>query len=170
VVWVAILSNEKAQRFYLSNVIFKWQTPSCVKLRNNWRPNNKIPAFYKCYVDDTLSPMPDIETAAVFLSTLNNGHPSIDFRMELEENCQLHFLGMEIIRSGCWLDMKVYRKPMDTGLLLHYHSHMDRRQQSLLNTMLNRAFKLSSTWGLLHQECECVKEIFSQLCYPDKPV
>jgi len=170
VVWVAILSNEKAQRFYLSNIIFKWQTPSCVKLRNNWRPNNKIPAFYKCYVDETLSTMPDVETAAVFLSSLNNSHPSIDFRMELEENRQLRFLGMEIIRSGCWLDIKVYRKPMDTGLLLHYHSHMDGRQRSLLNTMLNRALKLSSTWGLFHQECECVKEIFSQLCYPDKLV
>ena len=132
VVWVTILSNEKAQRFYLSNIIFKWQTPSCVKLMNNWRPNNKIPAFYKCYVDETLSTMPDVETAALFLSTLNNSHPSIDFRMELEENRQLRFLGMEIIRSGCWLDMKVYRKPMDTGLLLHYHSHMDGRQRSLL--------------------------------------
>ena len=61
----------------------------CVKLRNNWRPNNKIPAFYKCYVDDTLSTMPDVETAAVFLSTLHNSHPSIDFRMELEEKALL---------------------------------------------------------------------------------
>ena len=35
---------------------------------------NKMPAFYKRYVDDTLSVMPD----------LNNSHPSIDFTMELE--------------------------------------------------------------------------------------
>ena len=36
--------------------------------------------------------------------------------------------------------------------------------------MLNHAFKLSSTWKLFHQECECLKEIFSQLRYPDKLV
>jgi len=99
---------------------------------------NKMPAFYKRYVDDTLSAMPDVETASDFLATLNNTHPSIDFTMELEVNSRLPFLGMDIIRNGCRLD---------TGLLLHYHSHVDGRyKRSLLNTMLNRAFKLSSTW------------------------
>ena len=45
-----------------------------------------------------------------------------------------------------------------------------RYKRSLLNTMLNRAFKLSSTWKLFHQECERLKEIFSRLRYPDKLV
>ena len=79
---------------------------------------NKMPAFYKRYVDDTLSAMPDFETASEFLTTLNNSHPSINFTMELEENGRLPFLGMDIIRNGCRLDTKVYRKPTDTGLLL----------------------------------------------------
>ena len=132
---------------------------------------NKMPVFYKRYVDDTLSAMPDFETASEFLTTLNNSHPSIDFTMELEENARLTFLGMDIIRNGCRLDTKVYRKPTDTGLLLHYHSHVESRyKRSLLNTMLNRAFKLSSTWKLFHQECEHLKEIFSRLRYPDKLV
>ena len=122
----------------------------------------KMPAFYKHYVDDTLSTMPNEETASEFIMTLNHGHPSINYTMELEENGRLPFLGMEIIRNGCHLDTKVYRKPTDTGLLLHYHSHVDERyKRSLLNTMLNRAFKLSSTWKLFHQECERLKVIFS---------
>ena len=63
----------------------------------------------------------------------------------------------------------MYRKPTDTGLLLHYHSRVDERyKRSLLNTMLNRAFKLSSTWKLFHQECERLKVIFSRLCYPEE--
>ena len=33
--------------------------------------------------------------------------------------------------------------------------------------MLNRAFKLSSTWKFFHEECERLKEIFSRLRYPD---
>ena len=133
---------------------------------------NKMPAFYKRYVDDTLSTMPNEETASEFLMTLNNSHPSINFTMELEENDRLPFLGMDIIRNGCHLDTKVYRKPTDTGLLLlHYHSHVDERyKRSLLNTMLNRAFKLSSTWKLFHQECERLKVTFSRLCYPEELV
>ena len=63
--------------------------------------------------------------------------------MELEENGRLPFLEMEVMKNGCRLDTKVYKKPMDSGLLLYYHSHVDGRcKRSLLNTMLNRAFKL----------------------------
>ena len=132
---------------------------------------NKMPAFYKRYVDDTLSAMPDVEAAIEFLTTLNNSHPSIDFTMELEENGRLPFLGMNVIRNGCYLNTTVYRKPTDTGLLLHYHSHVDARyKRSLINTMLNRAFKLSSTWKAFHEECERLKEIFSRLCYPEDHV
>ena len=87
--------------------------------------------------------------------------------MELEDNGRLHFLGMDIIRNGCHLDIKVYRKPTDTGLLLHYHSHVDERyKRFLLNTML----KLSSTWKLFHQDCERLKVTFCRLCYPEELV
>ena len=61
----------------------------------------------------------------------------------------------------------MYKKPTDTGLLLHYQSHVDvRYKQSLLKTMLNRAFRLSSSWQLFHLECERLKETFSRLHYP----
>ncbi|KAL9987751.1 hypothetical protein ACROYT_G002107 [Oculina patagonica] len=68
---------------------------------------NKMLAFYKRYVDDTLSTMPDAETASEFLITLNNSHLFITFIMELKENGGLSFLGMDIIRNGCRLDTKI---------------------------------------------------------------
>ena len=72
------------------------------------------------------------------------------------------------IKNSTQLDKKVYRKPIDTGLLLHYYSHVDMKyKHSLLRTMLNRAFKLSSTWQFFHQECERLKEIFTRLHYPE---
>ena len=132
---------------------------------------NKMPAFYKRYVDDTLSKMPDATAASEFLSTLNEIHPSVSFTMELEDNNRLPFLGMEIIKNGSQLDTKVYKKPTDTGLLLHYQSHVDvKYKHSLLKTMLNRAFKLSSNWKLFHQECERLKETFARLQYPESLV
>ena len=48
-----------------------------------------MPAFYKRYVDDTLSKMPDVSSASEFLSTLNEIHPSVSFTMELEDNGKL---------------------------------------------------------------------------------
>ena len=75
---------------------------------------------------------------------------------------------MEIIRNGTRLDRKAYRKPTDTGLLLHYHSHVHiKYKHSLLKTMLNRAFKLSSNWQFFHQECERLRVIFTRLHYPE---
>ena len=113
------------------------------KIEKQLETENKLPTFYKRYVDDTLSAMPDLTAASEFLTTLNESHPSINFTMELEENGKLPFLGMNVIRNGCRLDTTVYRKPTDTALLLHYHSYVNARyKRSLLNTMLNRVFKL----------------------------
>ena len=138
------------------------------KIEKQLENESKMPTFYKRYVDDTLAVMPDVETATEFLSTLNNCHPSIRFTMELEEDKKLPFLGVEISRNGCHLNTKVYRKPTDTGLLLHYQSHVDGRyKRALLNTMINRAYKLSSTRELFHLECGKIKRIFTQLRYPN---
>ena len=93
--------------------------------------NNKLPSFYKRYVDDTLATMPNIQAATAFLSTLNECHPAIQFTMEIAENNKLPFLGMMIEKSGCHLTTSVYRKPTDTGLLLHYQSHVDQRYKKI---------------------------------------
>ena len=112
--------------------------------------------------------MPDVSSASEFLSTLNRIHSSISFTMELEDNGKLPFLGIVIIRNSPRLDTKVYKKPTDTGLLLHYQSHVDvKYKYSLLKTMLNRAFKLSSNWQFFHQECESLKGTFARLHYPE---
>jgi len=61
------------------------------------KKQNKMPAIFKRYVDDTLSKMPDVSSASGFLLTLNEIHRSLSF-MELEDNGKLPFLGMAIIR------------------------------------------------------------------------
>ena len=100
----------------------------------------RLPEFYKRYVDDTLSIMPNVETAESFLSVLNEIHPSVSFTMELGEHGKLPFLGTEILKfNGRW-ETRVYKKRIDTRLLRHYKSHVDvRYKKSLLKTMLDRA-------------------------------
>ena len=130
------VNGKRERRFDRPTVIFKFKMRSknyffymqlCANffmcnVEEQLTNQNKMPAFYKRYVDDTLSKMPDVSSASEFLSTLNEIHPSVSFTMELEDNGKLPFLGMVIIRNGPRLDTKVYRKPTDTGLLLHYQN------------------------------------------------
>jgi hypothetical protein len=65
------------------------------------------------------------------------------------------------------LETKVYIKPTNNGLMLHYDSHVDMKyKKSLVLTMLNRAFRLSSSWKLFTEECERLKKTFFRARYP----
>ena len=88
--------------------------------------------------------------------------------MELAFDNKLPFIGMEVLKKGCKLETSVYRKPTNTGLLLHHQSHVDKRyKKSLLKTMLNRAFHLSTTWQSFKSECDHLTVMFTNLKYPD---
>ena len=119
---------------------------------------NKLPSFYKRYVDDTLALVRDLSDATNLLTCLNEAYPSIQFTMEVATNDRLPFIGMEIIKIDGSLETCVYRKKTNKGLLLHYQSHVDSRyKRSLLRTMLDRAKRLSSTQDFLLQECKNLK-------------
>ena len=48
--------------------------------------NGKTPEFYRRYVDDTLTIMPDVNAASNFLQVLNVLHPSIPFAMQVKND------------------------------------------------------------------------------------
>ena len=119
-------------------------------------------------MDDTFATMKNVPAAEDFLSKLNSCHPYINFTMELASNNKLPFIGMEVLKKGCKLETSVYRKSTNTGLLLHHQSHVDKRyKKSLIKTMLNRAFYLSSTWETFKSECDHLRVMFTNLKYPD---
>jgi len=96
-------------------------------------------------------------------------HPaaSRSITMELASNNKVPFLGMNIIKSGTKLETSVYKKPTNTGLLLYFDSHVNRRyNEGLVKTVLNRAHRLSSNWKIFTDECETLKLTFSNLHYP----
>ena len=131
--------------------------------------DGKMPAYYRRYVDDTLTIVPNIVSANEFLETLNHCHPSVKFTMEIENNGMLPFLGTQLLNESTQIQTKVYVKPTNTGLLLHYKSHVDDRyKRGLLKTMLDRAFRLSSNWSYFSDECDRLKMVFSRLSYPDR--
>ena len=72
--------------------------------------------------------------------------------MELPADNMIPFIGIEIIKNGTELVIRVYRKPTNTCLLLHFQSH--------------RAYALSSTTEALNEECAKLRSIFSRLDFP----
>ena len=109
---------------------------------------NKLPNFYKRYVDGTFALVPDLTAATDFVSVLNDAHPAIQFTMETAVNNSLSFVGMVISKTDNHLNTpaSVYRKKTNKGLLLHYLSHVNNRyKRSLIRTMLDRAKRLSSS-------------------------
>ena len=132
------------------------------------KSKGKLPEFYRRYVDDTLVRMPDLAAATQFLDTLNHAHSAVSFTMEVEKNGMLPFLGVQLLNRAPCVETKIYVKPTNTGLLLHYHSHVDSRyKHGLLVTMLDRAHRLSSSWAHFSEECERLREVFRKLRYPN---
>ena len=133
--------------------------------------NGLIPSFYKRYVDDTLAIMPGVDAAENFLDVLNGLRASIHFTMELSNNDSIPFIGTLITKNSNKLETKVYRKPTNTGLLLHFQSHTDLRyKRCLIKTMAHRAKELSSTYQAFVDECGRLKSIFHRLGYPSSLV
>ena len=91
-------------------------------IEGNLARENKLPSFYKRYVDDTLALVRDHSDATDFLTTLNDSHPSIRFTMEVGTNNRLPLIGMEIINTGQHLETYVFRKDTNKGLLLPFQS------------------------------------------------
>ena len=128
--------------------------PLMCRLEEKLTRDGLMPHLCKRYVDDTLARMPSADDAALFLTTLNGLHPSLTFTMELPVDNKIPFIGIEIVKNGTKLETQVYRKPTNTGLLLHFHSHTDKRyKDSLLKTMIHRAYVLSSTTEAFNAEC-----------------
>ena len=131
----------------------------------------KIPDYYKRYVDDTLSRATSISEAESFHQILNDAHPSLSFTMEVQTNGQLPFLGTLLTKDEISISISVYHKPTDSGLLLHYHSHTDKRYKTgLTKTMLYRAKRLSSFPQSFSLECDRIFSTFVQLKYPEAVV
>ena len=129
--------------------------------------DSKLPSYYRRYVDDTFTIMLDMASAGMFLYTLNHCHPSAKFTMEVERNASLPFIGVELLNLAPRIKTKVYVKPTYTGLLLHYQSRVDNRyKRSLITTMLDRAYRISSDWLYFLQECDRLETVFLKLKYP----
>ena len=147
--------------------VHSWQVRFMCSLEEMLVERNQMPSLYHRCVDDSIASQRNNASAEAFLSTLNSLHRSLQFTMELETSGVIPFLGTMLINKNGRLETKVYIKPTNTGLMLHYDSHVDvKYKKSLVLTMLNRAFRLSSSQKFFTEECERIKKTFVRLRYP----
>ena len=110
--------------------------------------------------------MPDLVAATVFLDTLN--HACREFHYGGRGKWDAPFPCVQLLNRAPCVETKVYVKLTNTGLLLHYHSHVDSRcKHGLLVTMLDRAHRVSSSWAHSSEECERLRGVFRKLRYPN---
>ena len=139
-------------------------------IEENLEREGKLPSFYRRYVDDTFTIMPNIGTASNSLDTLNKTHSSVKFTMETKCNGMLPFLDIHLLNRSPQIETKVYVKSTNSSLLLHYQGHVDNRyKQGLLRTMLNRAHRLSSSWSHFSDECDRSKISIFTFKVPQTP-
>ena len=107
--------------------------------------DGRLPSFCRRYIDCTLAIFPSLDAHENFFAHLNALHPSIRFTVELNENGILPFIGVNCHLDSSGVQTSVYHKLTDIGLLLHYRSHIDQKyKQSLLRTMIHRAYKMAT--------------------------
>lgn len=125
------------------------------------------PVYYRRYVDDCFLLFRSTEHIDLFLNYLNHQHHNIDFTSEVETNKTLSFLDINITRSNGSFNTSVYQKPTFTALFTNFHSFIPLTyKKGLISTLLNRYFKICSSFENFHVEIEKFRKIFNRNGYP----
>jgi hypothetical protein len=125
------------------------------------------PIFYNRYVDDTFLIFKHPSHVGLFLNYLNLQHKSIKFTMELESDNSLSFLDCKVTKSNGRFQTSVFRKSTFTGLSTSFFSFCSFRfKLNGVQTLINRGFRICSTFVAMHSEFELLRNIFSQNGFP----
>ena len=124
------------------------------------------PLFYKRYVDDIISIFNTEEDSLNFLDYLNTRHPNIRFTMEKQIKNKISFLDVHLENLNS-LITSVFRKSTFTGILTNFHSYTSFiYKKSLINCLIDRAFKINNTWLGFHKDLQEIKNILKKNSYP----
>ena len=101
-----------------------------------------------------------------FFKYLNSKHPNIKFIMEKENNKFLPFLDVLVKNEGRSFTTSVYRKKIAIGLFTQYNSFTPFSYKiGLIKCLVHRAFKISSSYVIFHNEINKIKNILQKNMY-----
>ena len=112
---------------------------------------------YRPYVDDTYVLFKSSDHLKRFQSYSNSCKVNMTFIVETEKNNKI-FLDVNVIREQCKFITSVYRK----------HSCLpDTYKIGMIYTLVDRCFRICSSWSMFHQQLIPLREIFQKNGYPD---
>ena len=123
--------------------------------------------LYRRYVDDIFCMFKKEKDANEFFSFLNTQHPNIKFTIEKELNHSLPFLDILIKNESNKFITSVYRKKTSIGLFTQYDSFTPFTYKTgLIKCLIHRAFKISSSYIIFHDELNKIKLLLQKNLYP----
>jgi predicted GIY-YIG superfamily endonuclease len=135
----------------------------------NMQPQYK-PFIYCRFVDDIFLLVNSIGTLEQ-LKTQYENNSVLNFTYEIECKNKLPFLDVIIQKSGNKLNTSVFTKSTNSGDCLNYNSLAPEKYKlGVVKTMLNRAYKISSTYEALHSELDRLRQLFTNNNYPMKVI
>ena len=122
--------------------------------------------YFRRYVDDRFIIFRSQEHVQPFLDYLNRKHENINSSSELETNGSLPFLDVSIERSNGF-STSVYRKPTFIGLFTNFDSFIPLSfKRNLVYCLLDRYFKICSSYQVFHLEVLKLKNLLLSNGYP----
>ena len=115
--------------------------------------------FYLRYVDDILAAFNNEQDSLHFKNFLNNRHPNIKFTIVKQINHSITFPNVFVSGiSNQNLTLQTYHKSTYTGLFLNFKSFTSfSYKNSLIKCLIDRSFKISSSWNSFHSDIESIK-------------
>ena len=134
-------------------------------------PLSFAPMLYVRYVDDIFVLLRSHENLSRLVDYLNLKHPNINFTWEEEKDNRLAFLDINVYRESDGFVTSVHRKNTFSGIYTNYMSFIsDKYKHSLVSTLLYRAYTISSSYQIFHEEIVKLKEVLKRNSYPKAKV
>jgi hypothetical protein len=133
----------------------------------HWLDNREI-IFYKRYVDDTLIICdPSKTNEQTLLHQINEVDKNLQFKISAEENNTIRYLDISIYRNNKSINIGIYRKPTETGTVIHLTSnHPCEQKTSAFTYYINRLITLPITDKAKQNEWKTILAIAKHNDYP----
>ena len=123
--------------------------------------------MYKRFVDEIFYMFGNEKNAEILFEFLNCRHKNIKFTIEKESIKFLSFLDIRIKNEGNRFSTSVYRKKTSIGLFTRFHNFTPMSHKiGLIKCLIPRAFKISSSYFIFHNELEKIKILPQKNMYP----
>ena len=116
-------------------------------------------------VDDIFAILPDYANIQDILAQLNSVSPSINFKIEIENNQSLPNLDVLITRSNNLVSFAMYCKPTHSNMYIHaFSNHSDSIKSGTISSMFLRVYRICDMQNI-DAEVQFIFSTFKTLGY-----